>query len=96
MSGSLPRLGKPQRYYYLHSCSFNRDSFFILDEALDTSVSLAEEEEEGGAVVVPELGKLLGRRVLAARQLDGDLHAPVPDVVVVLVSRVLNCVLLCP
>ena len=69
---------------YLHGSSFNRDSLFILDEALDAAVSLSQEEQHGGAVVVPELGKLLSRRKLAAGELEGDLHASVPDVVVVL------------
>ena len=69
---------------YLHGGPLDRGGPLVFNESLDSPVSLPKELEEGAPVVVPELRQLGGRRVLAARQLQGDLHAPVPDVVVVL------------
>ena len=54
----------------------------IRDEYLP--VSLAQECEERLSVVLPELRQFSGGGELAAAQLQGDLHAAVPDVVVVL------------
>ena len=42
------------------------------------------EPEERLSVELPLSGELRGRRELAAAELQGDLHAAVPDVVVVL------------
>ena len=47
-------------------------------------MGFSQEAQEGLPVVLPELLELCGWRELAAGQLQGHLHAPVPDVVVVL------------
>ena len=69
---------------YLHGSALDGDGVLILDESLDAPVGLADELEEGGAVVLPELWQLGGGGKLAAGELEGDFHAAVPDVVVVL------------
>ena len=56
----------------------------VLDKSLDAPVCLPDQLEERVSVVLPELGQLGGGWVLAAGQLEGDLLAAVPDVVVVL------------
>ena len=69
---------------YFHRGSLNRCEILVLYKALDTSVGLTQEGEEGLPVVLPELLQFRGRGELAAAELEGDLHGAVPDVVVVL------------
>ena len=74
----------PNKDIYLHCRALNGHPPLVLNETPDSPVRLRQELQHGGAVVLPELGQLLVRRELAAGDLERDLHAAVPDVVVVL------------
>lgn len=47
-------------------------------------MSFAQKLQKGIAIVIPKLGQFCGRGEFATGQLEGDLHASVPDVVIVL------------
>merc|ERR1712117_216281 len=68
----------------LHRGSLNRCKVLILDKALHSPVGLAKEPQQGLPVVLPEALKLGSGREFTAGELKSDLHAAVPDVVVVL------------
>ena len=60
---------------HLHGCPLDGcGDELVLDEAPDPPVRLADELHERALVVLPEAGQLTGRRVLAARQLQGHLE----------------------
>ena len=56
----------------------------VPDHALDPHVHLGDVGEEGLPVVLPEGAELLGRRVLEAAELEGDLEVVGVEVVPVL------------
>merc|ERR1712117_504608 len=68
----------------LHGGSLNRCKVLVLDKALHPAVGLAKEPQQGLPVVLPETLKLGSGREFTAREPKSDLHAAVPDVVVVL------------
>merc|ERR1719499_45854 len=83
----------------LHRSSLNGCKILVLDKAFHPPVGLAKEPQQGFAIVLPETLELSGRRELAAGKLESDLHAPVPDVVVVLHAScqwIPRCPICCP